>query len=168
MITHAQLLELVHYDHGAGLFTLRKPSPRRAAGTVLNYDYLVPMSTPTRQSAVYLYPFGHFLAGRLAWFYMTGEWPSDEIDHRDRDGWNQKWNNLRPSTRSQNQANTIYKTNRTGHKGVHYRADLKKFRAMISIDQKNKSLGHFDKFEEAAAAYAAAAKSVYGDFARFS
>lgn len=167
MITHAQLLELVKYDPETGLFTLRKDGPRLRAGTVLNRDHLIPPSQ-TRQSQVYLLDHGHILAGRLAWFYMTGEWPEDEVDHRDRDGWNQKWDNLRPSTRSLNQANTLYKTNRSGHKGVHYRADLKKFRAMISIGGKNKSLGHFEKFEDAAAVYAEQAKRHFGEFARFS
>lgn len=167
MITHAQLLDLVHYDPETGIFTLIKDGPRLKAGKVLNRNHFIPPSR-TPQSQVYVPGHGATLAGRLAWFYMTGEWPADEIDHRDRNGWNQKWDNLRPSTRPQNQANTIYKTNKTGHKGVHYRADLKKFRAMISIDGKNKSLGHFEKFEEAAAVYAVHARLQFGEFARFS
>ena len=46
-----------------------------------------------------------YLSSRLAVFYMTGEWPLSEIDHKDLDHANDRWNNLRPATHSQNIAN---------------------------------------------------------------
>jgi hypothetical protein len=42
---------------------------------------------------------------RLAWFYMTGSWPTNHIDHIDGDPTNNAWINLRDVTRSQNLRN---------------------------------------------------------------
>jgi hypothetical protein len=51
----------------------------------------------------------YYKSSRLAYFYMTGEWPKDEIDHDDRDPQNDKWKNLKPATRSQNNTNRMFK-----------------------------------------------------------
>jgi len=45
-----------------------------------------------------------YLSSRLAWFYMTGEWPT-EIDHIDRNRANDRWTNLREVSRSENLKN---------------------------------------------------------------
>lgn len=36
----------------------------------------------------------HYYAHRLAWFYMTGNWPIDCITFKDKNVLNIKWNNL--------------------------------------------------------------------------
>ena len=46
-----------------------------------------------------------YMLHKLIWVYMTGEWPEFEIDHIDRDRLNNRWNNLRKATRSENMAN---------------------------------------------------------------
>lgn len=169
MITHAQLLEIVHYDPETGLFTLRKDTPRRKAGAVINLNYMGGHADrPSRQTRVNLWGFGPHFAGRLAWFYMTGEWPPNEIDHHDTDGWNQRWGNLRLATRSQNQANTRrYKSNTCGRKGVYRAGGLTRpYRAMIQKDKKRISLGRFETQDAAFDAYMAAAAELHGEFQR--
>jgi hypothetical protein len=99
---------------------------------------------------------------------MTGEWPTHEIDHRDTDGWNQKWENLREATRSQNQANTgRYKSNTSGKKCV-YPCGSKShpWRVQIQKDKRRISLGRFATKEEAHAAYLRAAAEFHGEFVR--
>src|SRR6266704_1013609 len=155
MITHAQLLELLRYEPETGQFIwLTGKNAWKPAGKLL------PARKFTTRSGMSL-PYWTvgilgktYFRAKLAWFYVTGEWPAMEVDHRDTDSINDRWDNLREATRQQNNANRrTFKNNKTGHKGVHYRDDIKKYRAMISVGGRNRSLGHFEKFEEAAAVY---------------
>jgi len=104
---------------------------------------------------------------RLAWLYMTGEWPRSQIDHEDTNRANCKWSNLRLSTQSQNIANAkIYSNNSSGHKGVGWDKRIYKWRAYIMKNGKNYHLGVFDHVADAIAAYQRAAIKMFGAFAR--
>jgi hypothetical protein len=81
---------------------------------------------------------------------MTGKFPKLDIDHIDGNGINNKWNNLREVTRSQNCRNIKLASNNTsGFIGVRWNEENKKWRALIGIDRKSKHLGYFDNLEEA-------------------
>jgi len=88
------------------------------------------------------------------------------IDHRNHDTLDNRKDNLRKATRSQNVMNVRHK--REGqYKGVH-RRDNKKFagwRSMIGVNKKLVHLGTFRSPEEAARAYDEAAKKHFGEFA---
>lgn len=104
---------------------------------------------------------------RLAWLYMTGRWPEPECDHRDLDGLNNKWDNLREATTAQNCYNRgIRCDNSSGIKGVHWREDKKKWHARIGVSGKRLHLGYFETKEQAADAYMRAAHEYFGEFAR--
>lgn len=91
---------------------------------------------------------------------------SNDIDHEDRDRLNNQRLNLRPATRSQNQGNTdLRSSNTSGHKGVTYDKKRQKWVAQITINGKNKGLGHHVTAELAAQAYNNAAKLYFGEFA---
>jgi hypothetical protein len=105
-------------------------------------------------------------AHTLAWLYMTGAWPPALVDHRDGNGLNNKWCNLRSATKTTNMHNSrLNKRNTVGLKGVRPRPNGR-FQAMICIDGTQKHLGIFDTPELAHAAYVAAANLHFGDFAR--
>ena len=107
-----------------------------------------------------------YAAHRLAWFYMTGEWPV-EIDHKDCDPLNNRWSNLRLATRSQNNANMLrQKRNTSGHKGVDWDKSRQQWRAQICVNGKRMMLGRFNEITTAAEAYRAAAEQHFGEFAR--
>ena len=104
---------------------------------------------------------------RLAWLYMTGTWPAGRLDHRDLNGHNNRWENLRPATHSQNIHNTkARKNSRSGIKGVSYNPKRKRWEARIMQDGRTIHLGRYLTKEEAAEAYRLAALARYGDFAR--
>ena len=109
----------------------------------------------------------HYYAHRLAWLYMTGEWPSDDIDHIDGDRLNNRFSNLREASRAQNMANgRTPATNTSGFKGVSFDRQRGRWQAFIKIDGKTKNLGRFKTPEDAHAAYVAAAHQKSGNFAR--
>jgi len=95
---------------------------------------------------------------------MTGEWPVVEIDHRDQNGLNNCWANLRLADKSQNSANRgANRNNRIGLKGVSKQG--KRYRATIQVRGHWQQIGVFDTPELAHAAYAAAASRLCGEFA---
>ena len=106
-----------------------------------------------------------YVAQRLAWLYMTGEWPSHLVDHEDLDRANNSWTNLRAASNSENKANgRTYKKRKDLPKGVYTRRG--KFGAQIVHNYKHYSLGSaFDTPEEAHAAYLRKAEELHGDFA---
>lgn len=109
---------------------------------------------------------GVYLAHRLIWLYVHGEWPPQDIDHRMRDGGNNRLINLRAATHQQNMRNCKkHKNNTTGLKGVFLYKN--RFRAQIGVDKKSVHLGIFETVQAAHAAYCAAAVHYFGEFARF-
>ena len=108
-----------------------------------------------------------YAAHRLVWLYMTGEWPKEDTDHIDMNKTNNKWNNLREATRSENKGNgRKHKDNKSGLKGVSWHKGNKKWQAQIEINNKNISLGYYLTKEEAGLAYKNAAIKYFGQFAR--
>ena len=102
-----------------------------------------------------------YLAHRIIWFLYSGEDPLDqEIDHIDRNPSNNKLDNLRLATRSQNCINKIACSS-SGYKGVYKHHTYDRWVARI----KGKSLGYFLTKEEAALAFDKAAKELYKEFA---
>lgn len=108
-----------------------------------------------------------YAAHRLAFLFMTGEWPSDEVDHINGVRDDNRWANLRPATRALNMRNKKrYKNNKSGVKGVTWFPQTSQWRAIINVDDKAHSLGLYDTVEEAATAYAMASKEIHGEFSR--
>jgi hypothetical protein len=103
-----------------------------------------------------------YWASRIAWFYMTGEWPSGFVDHKNRDPLDDRWHNLRLASHGQNRANSR-STAVSGFKGAYKRG--RRYQAMIN-DGTCRHLGMFDNAEDANAAYEAEARKVWGEYAR--
>ena len=159
-LTVDRLRALLEYNPDTGVFTRRVTTSSRAiagaaVGTISGNGYLQ-----------FRVDGRIYLAHRLAWLYMTGQWPDRDIDHIDGTRNNNQWKNMRAATRSQNIANSgIWKSNRTGHKGVVQDRTLA-WRAAITIDGKYLALGTFQTKEQAHAAYRTAAVNHFGEFAR--
>lgn len=108
-----------------------------------------------------------YYAHRLAWLYMTGEWPEDDIDHKDLNGFNNRWINLREATRTQNSGNVHKRcTNTSGIKGIWWNKYHQKWTAEIMINQKKIHIGHFVVFEDAVKARHEADEKYFGQYKR--
>lgn len=104
-----------------------------------------------------------FIAHRLAWLIIHGEWPPHEIDHINRDPSDNRIANLRLATRTENcQNRRLHSNNSSGSRGC-FRSG-KKWVAQICINRKGYHLGSFDYIKEASAAYEAAARMTHGEF----
>ncbi len=97
---------------------------------------------------------------------MTGEWPKDQVDHINQVKDDNRWCNIRECNSSQNKGNELLRADNTsGYKGVVWDKDRNKWRAQISINNKQTNLGRFDCKYEAARAYNEAAIEHFGEFA---
>lgn len=147
------------YDPVTGVFRYRRKISNKSAGTVagtIAHNGYCDISIDGQK----------YGAHRLAWFWMTGEWPLHEVDHRNRKQADNRWRNLRPATRLQNMANSkVKKSNRTGLKGVQYYRRGNKFCALIRKHGKRVYLGSFETAAEAHAVYMAAATDFHGSYA---
>jgi hypothetical protein len=105
---------------------------------------------------------------RLVWIYHNGDIPDKMfVDHIDGDKLNNRIENLRLATRSQNQHNCKKQSNNTsGVKGIGWNKQRKKWRARITINGKSIWLGYYNTIEEAEAAITAARNNLHGEFAR--
>lgn len=95
--------EYVKYDPESGIFTwIRKPNRNIVLGSEAGH----------REKTGYIrirFNKKCIQAGRLAFYLMTGEWPTGVIDHEDRNPSNNKWINLRDVTQQVNTLNKFAK-----------------------------------------------------------
>ena len=97
-LTVERLRELLSYDPATGKFLWRVGRQCMRAGAVAG-------ATEVQGYRVIKIDGKIYKAHRLAWLYVTGEWPPEEIDHKNTDPQDNVWSNLRLATHSQNQAN---------------------------------------------------------------
>lgn len=155
-----RLTNVLDYDPNTGVFVWKIKSgpaqPGRRAGNQVKRKYRTIMIDGIR-----------YYEHQLAWFYEHKEWSRSEIDHRDTDPSNNRLNNLRPATESQNAANRrLGRNNTSGYKGVAWDRGKQRWMASIRVNRKAIFLGRFDDVVSAAAAYEAAAAKYFGKFAR--
>lgn len=160
-LTQSRLQEVLFYNQDTGLFYWRNRPPRssiepgQAAGCLDTQGYVrIVVDGKVCQ--------GH----NLAWLYMRGVYPKGRIDHKNRVKSDNRFDNLRIATPSQNRANSP-STSSSGYKNVYYDSTRRRYRARMKNPetQKNSHLGWYASAELAAAAVDVAAASYHGEFA---
>lgn len=153
-LSAVRLRELLHYDPLTGVFTrlVRTSSNANAGATV---------GVPTNG---YLYAGvdgKRYRCHRLAWLYQMGAWPENDIDHINGVRDDNRWENLRHVTRSENMQNQhrAKSNNISGFLGVSKDGD--KWAAKIKTNEGQRFLGSFNDAEQASAAYLAAKRTLH-------
>lgn len=151
MLTQEQIKKILHYDPNTGVFIWRaKPCKNMRVGSVAG----------TKRSNGYAQiriEGKDHKAHRLAWLYMHGEFPPNDIDHINRVKTDNRICNLRPATRAENLQNkSMHSNNTSGHTGVCWFKKTQKWQAKITINKKKIHLGYFTDISEAIASRKAA------------
>lgn len=157
MITLARLKEVLEYKPESGDFVClvnrgANSQVGRIAGALQGNGYIY-IKVDRRL----------YKAHRLAWLYMTGAWPSKDVDHVNCQKADNRWANLREATKSQNLHNVreARKNNKSsGLLGASWHRGLGKWQAQICVDRKKRCLGYFGSAEAAHAAYLSAKRGL--------
>ncbi len=162
ILTQELLKKLIHYDPERGTFTRlphkcptcgRSTSKGKPVGwaTKHGFSYRVVITLEKQKYA----------AHRLAWFYMTGNWPRNLIDHMDGNSANNRFDNLREATQAQNTQNQrrARSDNKSGVLGVENNG--RRWTARIRVNGVRTYLGSFATEQEAHAAYLAAKRRLH-------
>lgn len=161
MITQERLQELVKYDEVTGLFTWAISRPRCKVGNTAGCHNKKTGYIMLRVDDVL------YMAHRLAWLYMTGAFPEDDlqVDHKNRVRNDNSWLNLRIATHTENTHNSsLSKNNTSGVKGVHFCASRNVWQARIGVHGVVKYLGKYKLLQDAAEAVRVARESMHGSF----
>ena len=155
-MTQERVRELFDYQDGQLVWKKRtgpRSNPNQAAGSLMPQGYL----------RVKFDKKSH-LVHRLVYLWHTGEMPVF-IDHQDQNKTNNKIENLRPATHTQNLQNRPkYRNNTSGLKGVSFHRHKSKWQASIRIAGKQKYLGIYERKEDAYLVYCEACKKHHGSF----
>ena len=153
-LTAERLREVLNYNPETGVFTWRTTTNRKIrigdiAGTD-SHGYVAIRIDGRR-----------YLAHRLAWLWMNGEWPASIIDHEDTNPSNNRWENLRLATHRINMQNRRRATfnSSTGLLGV--AKNRSSFQAQIGANGETHYLGCYATAEEAHAVYVAAKRRLH-------
>lgn len=143
---HTLVRKIYDYNPDTGAFIFRvQRGPMRVgqqAGSVTADGYV-----KLRLGGKYQY------AHRLAFLWMTGEWPEDDVDHRDTDRTNNAWYNLRVAGSVVNNRNkSPMKNNTSGHVGVSWDSARGLWEASIGVEGKKVYLGRHAFYQDAVTA----------------
>lgn len=156
-LTAERLREVLHYDPETGVFRWAKSRPHCKIGNVAG------CVCSDRGYVVVRIDGRLWLAHRLAFLYMTGEWPSHEVDHINGARFDNAWANLRDVVSRVNKENMrqAYSNNQVGMLGVSFFKPAQLWRACIQVDKKPHHLGYRKTAEEAAQLYLDAKRKLH-------
>ena len=137
------LKEKINYDPITGIFKwIIKPSKRIKIGSVAG-------NSTSRYHKIEIDNV-QYLSHRLAWLYVYGYFPINNIDHINHNPFDNRIENLREVTLQENQKNrSKNKNNTSGVTGIYWIESRKRWRVSISNAGKNNFIGNFKIKEDA-------------------
>ena len=154
-ITQKKIMELFYYDQDTGIFT-NKHSGKGKSGKGKGAGYY------RHDGYVIVHIDGkNYLGHRLAWLYVYGYLPENNIDHIDGNPRNNVITNLREVSQQCNLRNSgNRKDNTSGVRGVNWDKLNNRWLARININGIGKNLGRYNKFRDAVKARLSEEKKV--------
>ncbi len=155
-LTQARLKALLHYDPETGVFVNRVERNGRAkkgavAGARTQDGYICIQVEKQKHQA-----------HRLAWLYVYGAWPQNEIDHLNRDRADNRIDNLRDVSRLVNSHNIgAHKGSISGQKGVAWHSRNRKWQVQMRVNGVHHYIGQFKDLHEAVNARLEAEKRLH-------
>lgn len=155
-ITPEIVRELLQYDPETGIFTWKERKPHRCKSqhecNRWNSRHAgkragrIGINRKNGYQNRHITILGNsMLEHRLAWLWMTDIPLPMEIDHRNRDATDNRWDNLRPSSRQHNNKNrSMSSRNTSGVTGVTWNKASGKWLAQCKVKGKHFHLGYFD------------------------
>lgn len=144
-LTQGKLKELLNYDPDTGIFTWKvRKAHRVKIGDIAG---VVNKDSGYRQIRI---DERLYLAHRLAWLYVHGEFPKNETDHINHKRDDNRICNLRDVTQVENfQNKTMNKANKSGFNGILWVEKDKRWCVQIGFNGRTKYLGYFKDIEDA-------------------
>lgn len=161
LLVHAEVIRDIDYNPLTGVFTWKvKPNKNKQKGDVIG-------GRPTNTGYLRArYKKKLFFQHRLAWFYVYGVWPVRLIDHKNGNKADNRIDNLREASHTDNKANIkLRQDNKAGYKGVSWSSRDKYYLVQLSYEGKRMTIGYFHDLQEAADAYDKAAIQYFGEYA---
>ena len=156
MIDHKTLIDALHYCQETGTFTWKSTKSRNTkigsvAGALKNGYVRISIENKL------------YYAHRLAFLYVAGKFPDQQIDHIDGNRANNSFKNLRDvSSKVNNQNVRVARSNNaSGLLGASWNKSSNKFESSVRIDGKKHHIGTFDDATEAHLAYVSKKRSVH-------
>ena len=146
LLTHVDLLKYVSYNPETGIFTRNHHRKGRKIGEVVGF-------TNVKGYVIININDRAYRAHRLAWFYVTGSWPVDQIDHKDTIKHHNWFDNLREADNNLNQKNKIKaridNQSSSNMTGVSFLKANQKWRVKLVINGKMTHIGLYTTQAEA-------------------
>lgn len=160
-LSAARAREVLDYDPLTGVFTRRvRLAQRHQVGD--RADFVVTSGNAAGYRRVSV-DGKRYLAHRVAWLMVHGEWPENLIDHKNGIKSDNAIENLRPADHKLNNENQRgpRSDGTSGYLGVHWSTQANKWHARVWTNGRSIHVGYFNDTEEAYAAYVAAKRKIH-------
>ena len=155
-----QLKESLYYNPHFGIFVWRENRGSRAKAGAIAGSH-----NKSNGYVDIVFDKQKYSAHRLAFMYMDGAFPPNDVDHANGRRADNRWGNLRLCSRQQNLCNKKnQKNNKSGIKGVYWASGQRKWCAQITDKGKRYSVGSFDHINDAEIAINRKREALHGEF----
>ena len=154
-IDSTRLKELLQYNPSTGNFTWianmgKRVKAGQVAGCIHHMGYVVIYKDKKS-----------YLAHRLAWLYVYGEYPTNNIDHINGIRSDNRIENLRDATQAENCQNIHKVRCSSGLMGAYFDKTRSRWYSAIKLNGKSKLLGHFKTAKDAHQVYISAKRLMH-------